>query len=51
MTGFPLRRRWYVSHREGKRLSRAAQEFLQYLQEEGEQEAAHLLTIEQGDSA
>jgi DNA-binding transcriptional LysR family regulator len=51
VTGFPLRRRWYVSHREGKRLSRAAQEFLQYLQEEGEQEAAHLLTIEQGDSA
>ena len=51
VTGFPLRRRWYVSHREGKRLSRAAQEFLKYLQEEGEQEAAHLLTIEQGDSA
>ena len=51
VTGFPLRRRWYVSHREGKRLSRAAQEFLQYLQEEGEQEAARLLTIEQGDSA
>ena len=41
--GFPLRRRWYVSHREGKRLSRAAQVFLQYLQEEGEDEVADLL--------
>ena len=49
--GFPLRRRWYVSHREGKRLSRAAQVFLQYLQEEGEQEVAHLLALDQGDSA
>ena len=38
VAGFPLRRRWYVSHREGKRLSRAAQLFLQYLQEEGEEE-------------
>ena len=47
--GFPLRRRWYVSHREGKRLSRAAQLFLQYLQEEGEQEVAHLLALDQGD--
>jgi len=42
--GFPLRRRWYAAHRKGKRLSRAAQTFLDYLQEEGEQEAAHLLT-------
>ena len=47
--GFPLRRRWYVSHREGKRLSRAAQVFLQYLQEEGEQEVAQLLALDQGD--
>ena len=46
VTGFPLRRRWYVSHREGKRLSRAAQVFLQYLQDEGEEEAAHLLAID-----
>ena len=48
--GFPLRRRWYVSHRQGKRLSRAATVFLQYLQEEGEEEVAHLLALEQGDS-
>jgi DNA-binding transcriptional LysR family regulator len=47
--GFPLRRRWYVSHREGKRLSRAAQVFLQYLQEEGEREVAHLLGLDQGN--
>ena len=45
--GFPLRRRWYVSHREGKRLSRAAQLFLQYLQEEGEEEVADLLGLDQ----
>ena len=50
VTGFPLRRRWYVSHREGKRLSRAAQVFLQYLQEEGEQEVAQLLALDQGDN-
>ena len=50
VAGFPLRRRWYVSHREGKRLSRAAQLFLQYLQEEGEEEVADLLRLEQGDS-
>jgi DNA-binding transcriptional LysR family regulator len=49
VAGFPLRRRWYVSHREGKRLSRAAQLFLQYLQEEGEEEVAHLLALDQGD--
>jgi DNA-binding transcriptional LysR family regulator len=48
--GFPLRRRWYVSHREGKRLSLAAQVFLQYLQEEGEREVAHLLGLDQGDN-
>jgi len=44
VTGFPLRRRWYAVHRKGKRLSRAAQTFLTYLEEEGEQEVAHLLT-------
>jgi DNA-binding transcriptional LysR family regulator len=49
VVGFPLRRRWYVSHREGKRLSRAAQVFLQYLQEEGEEEVAQLLALDQGD--
>jgi DNA-binding transcriptional LysR family regulator len=49
VAGFPLRRRWYVSHREGKRLSRVAQLFLQYLQEEGEEEVAHLLALDQGD--
>jgi hypothetical protein len=40
-----------VSHREGKRLSRAAQVFLQYLQEEGEEEVAHLLSLDQDDAA
>lgn len=49
VTGFPLRRRWYVSHREGKHLSRAAQVFLQYLQEESEEEVTHLLPVDQGD--
>lgn len=42
--GFPLRRRWYAAHRKGKHLSRAAQTFLKYLQEEGEDEVAHLQT-------
>ena len=51
VAGFPLRRRWYVSHREGKHLSRAAQLFLDYLREEGEAQVAHLLAIDQGDSA
>jgi DNA-binding transcriptional LysR family regulator len=51
VAGFPLRRRWYVSHREGKRLSRAAQVFLQYLQEEGEEEVSQLLALDQGDGA
>ena len=51
VAGFPLRRRWYVSHREGKRLSRAAQLFLDYLREEGEAEVAHLLAIDQAESA
>lgn len=36
--GFPLRRRWYAVHREGKRLSNAAQAFLDYLLEEGARE-------------
>jgi DNA-binding transcriptional LysR family regulator len=40
---FPLRRQWYAVHRKGKRLSRAAQTFLDYLQNEGEAEVAHLL--------
>ncbi len=41
--GFPLRRRWYAVHRKGKHLSRAAQTFLEYLQEEGEEEVRHLV--------
>lgn len=40
---FPLRRRWYAVHRKGKRLSLAAQTFLDYLKEEGEEEIEHLL--------
>lgn len=40
---FPLRRGWFAVHRKGKRLSKAAQTFLDYLQQEGEQEVAHLL--------
>ncbi len=44
VAGFPLRRRWYAAHRKGKRLSRAAQTFLDYLQDEGEGEVAHLQT-------
>ena len=43
MEGFPLRRRWYAVHRKGKRLSRAAQTFLDYLQDEGEEEVQHLI--------
>lgn len=46
MRGFPLGRRWYVPHRGGKRLSRAAQVFLQYLQEGGEEEVPHLLALD-----
>lgn len=41
--GFPLRRRWYAVHRQGKRLSKSADVFLSYLLEEGEAEVAHLL--------
>ena len=35
--GFPLRRRWYAAHREGKRLTNAAQSFLEFLQQESGQ--------------
>lgn len=41
---FPLHRRWYAVHRKGKRLSRAAQTFLDFIQQEGEEEIAELLT-------
>jgi len=41
--GFPLRRRWYAVHHKGKRLSRAAQTFLEYLQLEGEEEVRGFL--------
>ena len=43
--GFPLRRRWYAVHREGKHLSNAAQAFLDYLLNEGEAQVAHLLSV------
>jgi len=35
--GFPLRRRWNVVHRKGKRLSNAALSFIEFLQSEGQQ--------------
>jgi len=35
---FPLRRRWYALHRPGRRLSNAAQGFLDYLQTESRQD-------------
>ena len=41
--GFPLHRQWYAVHRQGKRLSRAAQSFLDYLRDEGEEEISQLL--------
>lgn len=44
--GFPFRRRWYAVHREGKHLSNAAQTFLDYLLQEGEEEVAHLLHMD-----
>jgi len=44
--GFPLRRRWYAVHRKGKHLSNAARAFLDYLQDEGEAEVAHLLHLD-----
>ena len=34
--GFPLRRRWNVIHRKGKRLSPAALGFIEFLQKEGQ---------------
>jgi DNA-binding transcriptional LysR family regulator len=34
--GFPLRRRWNVVHRKGKRLSRSALTFIEFLQAEGQ---------------
>lgn len=40
VAGFPLRRRWYALQRRGKRLSNAAQAFLDYLLEEGARELA-----------
>ncbi|MCX4186982.1 LysR family transcriptional regulator [Methylophaga sp. OBS4] len=43
---FPLHRRWYAVHRKGKKLSKAAQTFLDYLQQEGEAEIAHVLNSE-----
>lgn len=36
--GFPLRRRWFAVYREGKRLTNAAQAFLDYLLDEGARE-------------
>jgi len=41
--GFPLRRRWYAVHRKGKRLSNAAERFLEFLLTEGEQEVSKAL--------
>ncbi len=41
---FPLRRGWYAVHRKGKKLSKAAQLFLDYLQHEGEQQIEQLLS-------
>jgi len=38
--GFPLRRRWYAAHQQGKRLSSAAQSFLDFLQQESHREVA-----------
>lgn len=46
VAGFPLRRRWYAVHRRGKHLSNAARAFLDYLLQEGEDEVAHLLHLE-----
>jgi len=46
VVGFPLRRRWYAVHRKGKHMSNAAQAFLDYLLNEGEDEVAHLLHLE-----
>ncbi len=46
---FPLRRRWYAVHRKGKQLSRAAQTFLDYLQQEGEDEVRQLFMGEEDE--
>ena len=35
--GFPLHRQWYAAHRKGKRLTNAAQAFLDFLRDEGHQ--------------
>lgn len=41
---FPLRRGWFAVHRKGKKLSKAAGLFLDYLQHEGEQQIEQLLS-------
>lgn len=41
---FPLRRGWFAVHRKGKKLSKAARLFLDYLQHEGEQQTQQLLS-------
>lgn len=43
---FPLRRGWFAVHRQGKKLSKAARLFLDYLQHEGEQQIEQLLSNE-----
>lgn len=41
---FPMRRGWFAVHRQGKKLSKAARLFLDYLQHEGEQQIEHMLS-------
>lgn len=41
--GFPLHRPWYAVHRKGKNLSRAAQTFLDFIQQEGDTAISHML--------
>ncbi|NDR59214.1 LysR family transcriptional regulator [Aliiruegeria sabulilitoris] len=36
VAGFPLERRWYAGRRKGRRLSNAAQAFLDFIQQEGD---------------
>lgn len=43
--GFPLHRRWFAVHRKGRRLSNAAETFLDYLLSEGEQEVSRELQM------
>lgn len=43
VAGFPIRRRWYVVHRRGKRLPPVAAAFGRYLREEGEAGILRLL--------